>query len=263
MALDALQCGFCTPGFVVSERVPPSWRAALVATPSRQEIAAALGHLCRCLAHDNIFARSPRRCSGRHYGVMEVGPGRGRQKVTGAIQHGRCASMQGQLEGPASRLLHAHARVKAVDLAGGALCQAWPWPFPCSTITAWCSSSAIRSPWSPWWIAMVLAVLAAIKVDDQTLPSAIGWTPRARPTCRSCFLAARGRRQCRRRRGHAGVMVRQCPWTPPRRSLKKKSARNCIAKARAEGDPLLFEGTLDSVVQQDALSGAPCLGRPI
>jgi len=50
MAHDALQCGFCTPGFVV-EAVAfcDRWRAANGTTaPSREEIGAALsGHLCR------------------------------------------------------------------------------------------------------------------------------------------------------------------------------------------------------------------------
>jgi xanthine dehydrogenase YagR molybdenum-binding subunit len=51
MAHDALQCGFCTPGFVVeSVAFHDRWRAAKgTAMPSREEIAAALsGHLCRC-----------------------------------------------------------------------------------------------------------------------------------------------------------------------------------------------------------------------
>jgi xanthine dehydrogenase YagR molybdenum-binding subunit len=60
MAHDALQCGFCTPGFVVEATAfCDRWRAANgTATPSREEIAAALsGHLCRCGAYEGIFAR--------------------------------------------------------------------------------------------------------------------------------------------------------------------------------------------------------------
>src|SRR3954447_8459922 len=51
MAHDALQCGFCTPGFIVEASVFfDRWRAANGTTaPSRAEIGAALsGHLCRC-----------------------------------------------------------------------------------------------------------------------------------------------------------------------------------------------------------------------
>ena len=51
MANDALQCGFCTPGFIVEAvAFHDRWRADKgTAMPSREEIAAALsGHLCRC-----------------------------------------------------------------------------------------------------------------------------------------------------------------------------------------------------------------------
>jgi aerobic-type carbon monoxide dehydrogenase small subunit (CoxS/CutS family) len=51
MAHDGLQCGFCTPGFIVEATAfHDRWRAANgTATPSREEIGAALsGHLCRC-----------------------------------------------------------------------------------------------------------------------------------------------------------------------------------------------------------------------
>src|SRR5277367_5608733 len=42
MALDALQCGFCTPGFIVEATAfHDTWRVARgAATPTRQEIAA-------------------------------------------------------------------------------------------------------------------------------------------------------------------------------------------------------------------------------
>ena len=58
MVHDALQCGFCTPGFIVEAAAfHDQWRAAKgTATPSREEIGAALsGHLCRCGAYDGIF----------------------------------------------------------------------------------------------------------------------------------------------------------------------------------------------------------------
>ena len=59
MAHDALQCGFCTPGFIVEAvAFHDRWRAARGnAVPSREEIGAALsGHLCRCGAYDGIFS---------------------------------------------------------------------------------------------------------------------------------------------------------------------------------------------------------------
>ena len=68
MAHDALQCGFCTPGFVVEAAAfHGGWRATKgAATPSREEIAAALsGHLCRCGAYEGIYRAVAEACSGR------------------------------------------------------------------------------------------------------------------------------------------------------------------------------------------------------
>ena len=61
VAEDALQCGFCTPGQIVSAT------ALLAATPepSREEIRAALaGNLCRCGAYPKI-ERAVLRASGQ------------------------------------------------------------------------------------------------------------------------------------------------------------------------------------------------------
>src|SRR3979411_98959 len=58
MAHDALQCGFCTPGFIVEAAAfHDLWRAAkATTTPSREEIGAALsGHLGRCRPYDGIL----------------------------------------------------------------------------------------------------------------------------------------------------------------------------------------------------------------
>src|SRR6476660_7620622 len=71
MAHDALQCGFCTPGFIVEAAAfHDSWRAAKgAAVPSRDEIGTALsGHLCRCGAYDNIYRAVADACAGRFDG---------------------------------------------------------------------------------------------------------------------------------------------------------------------------------------------------
>ena len=77
MALDALQCGFCTPGFIVeASAFHDAWRAAKgTATPTREEIGPALsGHLCRCGAYDNILRAVAEACSGKHDGDAEHSP---------------------------------------------------------------------------------------------------------------------------------------------------------------------------------------------
>src|SRR5256885_7723260 len=58
MAHDALQCGFCTPGFIVEAAAfcDRSRAANRTTAPSREEIGAALsGHLCPCGAHEGLF----------------------------------------------------------------------------------------------------------------------------------------------------------------------------------------------------------------
>ncbi len=68
MAHDALQCGFCTPGFIVEAAAfHDRWRKAKgTATPSREEIGAALsGHLCRCGAYDGTAGRLYRPLASR------------------------------------------------------------------------------------------------------------------------------------------------------------------------------------------------------
>src|SRR5436309_12014052 len=77
MVHDALQCGFCTPGFIVEAAAfHDRWRTAKgTATPSREEIGAALsGHLCRCGAYDGIFSAVAAACNGQFDGGDIVAP---------------------------------------------------------------------------------------------------------------------------------------------------------------------------------------------
>ena len=61
VAEDALQCGFCTPGQIVSA----SALLAEVARPGREEIRAAMaGNICRCGAYPKI-ERAILRASGQ------------------------------------------------------------------------------------------------------------------------------------------------------------------------------------------------------
>ena len=121
MAHDALQCGFCTPGFVVEATAfHDSWRATKgTATPSREEIAAALsGHLCRCGAYEGIFRAVAEACSGRFDGNEPIAPRlEARDKVTGLARYTVDIHHDGQLEGVILRAHVAHARITGLDLA--------------------------------------------------------------------------------------------------------------------------------------------------
>src|SRR3954468_21163294 len=91
MAHDALQCGFCTPGFVVEAAAfHDDWRAARgTAIPSREEIAAALsGHLCRCGAYEGLYRAVADACAGRFDGLDPTAPRvEARDKVTGVARY--------------------------------------------------------------------------------------------------------------------------------------------------------------------------------
>ena len=69
MAHDALQCGYCTPGFVTAAAAfVDRWRAEHSdVAPSRHEIADALaGNLCRCGAYNGIYQAVEAACRGEH-----------------------------------------------------------------------------------------------------------------------------------------------------------------------------------------------------
>jgi len=123
MACDALQCGFCTPGYINGgiafyER----WRAENGATtPTREQVAHALaGHLCRCGAYVGIYDAMQRACAGEFdepagHEALESPRHEALEKVTGAAQYTVDITHDGQLEGRILRSHHAHARVVSID----------------------------------------------------------------------------------------------------------------------------------------------------
>src|SRR6476620_4097249 len=121
MAHDALQCGFCTPGFIVEAAAfHDRWRSTKgSATPSREEIGAALsGHLCRCGAYDGIFSAVAAACEGKFDGGDIVSPRvEARDKVTGIAKYTVDIHHDGQLEGIILRSQQAHARIGELDFA--------------------------------------------------------------------------------------------------------------------------------------------------
>lgn len=93
LAHDGLQCGYCTPGFVV-EAVAffDRWRAerGKAARPDRRTIARALaGHLCRCGAYQGIYEAVASACAGDFDAPQERSGPRvdGREKVTGRARY--------------------------------------------------------------------------------------------------------------------------------------------------------------------------------
>src|SRR5438552_3968967 len=186
MAHDALQCGFCTPGFIVEATAfCDRWRATKgTATPSREEIGAALsGHLCRCGAYDGIFRAVTEACEGHFDGEDIVSPRvEAREKVTGAAKYTVDIHHDGQLEGIILRSHEAHARIGDLDLA-----PALALPGVSAAISLLGDDRIVRYVGAP--IAAVaakdrktaLAAIAAIRIKSERLPSAIGMDEARKP----------------------------------------------------------------------------------
>ncbi len=180
MAHDALQCGFCTPGFVMEAiAFYDQWRAHHGKTmPPQNEVAAALaGHLCRCGAYLGIYEAVQRACAGEYDQMTEIHAARvdALPKVTGQAIYTVDVQVEGQLVGKILRSPHAHAQVRALDLA-----PARSMPGVKAVISLLDPDKMVRYVGQE--IAAVAAVdettahaaLAAIHVEYQTLPAAIG-----------------------------------------------------------------------------------------
>lgn len=87
-AHDWLQCGFCTPGFVMAVAAfHDRWRGVKWSTrPAREEIVRALaGHLCRCGAYAGILSAIEDACAG----LFDQGPISGPSR-RGGQAHASC-----------------------------------------------------------------------------------------------------------------------------------------------------------------------------
>lgn len=121
MANEALQCGFCTPGFI-NEGIAfyDRWRAKNGKTaPSKHEVALAMGgHLCRCAAYVGIYAAIQQACAGDFDGDEPFDYPRmdALEKVTGEAKYTVDTKLSdGQLEGKILRSAHPHAIIRGVD----------------------------------------------------------------------------------------------------------------------------------------------------
>lgn len=121
MACDGLQCGFCTPGFILeSIAFYEEWRKKHGKTePERDQVAEALaGHLCRCGAYLGIYDAVQRACRGDFDETEELVTQRvdALPKVTGEAKYTVDVRYPGQLVGRILRATYGHARVIRLDL---------------------------------------------------------------------------------------------------------------------------------------------------
>jgi xanthine dehydrogenase YagR molybdenum-binding subunit len=249
MAHDALQCGFCTPGFVVEAAAfCDSWRAARGnATPSREEIGAALsGHLCRCGAYDGIFNAVAAACAGQFDGSEFASPRvEARAKVTGAAKYTVDIRHDGQQEGVILRSRLAHARITELDLAPARAIAGVS-----AAISLLGDDRIVRYVGDP--LAAVAAkdrktameAIAAIQVISESLPSVIGLDAARKPDSPVVFEKSDRKKAGNVSEGAGGPAAWNGNVRGPSAAFsnKAKKARSWIGTARDEQNPWLVEG---------------------
>jgi xanthine dehydrogenase YagR molybdenum-binding subunit len=268
IAHDALQCGYCTPGFVVEAiAFHDRWRRERgTDEPTREEIARALaGHLCRCGAYVGILAAVRDACAGRFDAADPGGPRlEAPEKVTGRAVYAADVRHEGQLEGVILRSPHPHARVLSVDLdAARAL------PGVSAAVELLREDRVVR------YVGQEVAALAAsdrrtarealarVRVEYEPLPAAIGAEAARREGAPTVYSGLRkkppssGEGAPAPARWHGNV--RGPTWAFSRRPRK---ARRLIAEARERGDPLLVEGRWRTAAQvHTAFEPHACVAR--
>ncbi|MEH2506973.1 xanthine dehydrogenase YagR molybdenum-binding subunit [Bradyrhizobium sp. AZCC 1578] len=259
MAHDALQCGFCTPGFIVEAAAfHDSWRAAKgTAPPSREEIGAALsGHLCRCGAYDGIFRAVADACAGRFDGEEFVPPRmEAHDKVTGSAKYTVDIHHDGQLEGVILRSPFAHARIGELDLTA-----VRAMPGISAAISLLGDDRIVRFVGDP--IAAIaardrktaLAAIAAIKLVSERLPSVIGLDEARRADAPVVFEKSTRKKAGNVSEGGGAPASWKGNIRGPSAAFSKKpkKVRSWIDSARSANNPLLVEGTFRTGTQQHA-----------
>jgi xanthine dehydrogenase YagR molybdenum-binding subunit len=257
MQLDALQCGFCTPGFIVEAAAFYDARKARGAgAPTREDISLALsGHLCRCGAYENILLAVAAACSGRFDGNdSETAPPRleARQKVTGVAKYTVDVRHDGQLEGIIVRSRLAHARIVDLDFS-----SALAFTGVESVISLLGNDKIVRFVGEP--IAAIAAkdlkvareAAAAIRIVSEPLMSVVGLNAARKPDAPVVFTRSQRKKAGDVSEG-AGSPAR---WTNNVRgpssafSHKAKKVRRWIAEAQGRSDPLLVQGTFRTGAQ--------------
>jgi xanthine dehydrogenase YagR molybdenum-binding subunit len=259
MAHDALQCGFCTPGFVVEATAfHDRWRATKgTATPSREDIGTALsGHLCRCAAYDGIFRAVTAACEGLFDGDDIVSPRvEAREKVTGSAKYTVDIRHDGQLEGVILRSHLAHARIVELDLAPARAISG-----VMAAISLLGDDRTVRYVGEP--VAAVAAkdrktaveAIAAIRITSEPLPSVIGLDAARKPDAPVVFEKSNRKRAGNVSEGAAAP----ASWNGNVRgpssafSQRARKARSWVADAREARNPLLVEATFRTGTQSHA-----------
>ncbi len=258
IAHDAMQCGMCTPGFVV-EAVAfyDRWRAHRSGdTPSREDIAAALsGHLCRCGAYPNIYTAVAQACAGAFEDGAPAAPRQeAADKVTGRAKFTVDIAHEGQLEGAILRSTQAHAQITALNLEPALRVAGVKAAIPMLR-----ARSVVR--FFGQEIAAVAAVdlasarrgIAAIEVEYRPLPAVVGLDAARQAGAPAVYP---GWRKPAANSGEGPMFP--TPWKNNVRgptsafSLNAAKARKLLGEAKDRRDPLLVAGTFRTEAQSHA-----------
>jgi xanthine dehydrogenase YagR molybdenum-binding subunit len=256
-AHNAMQCGFCTPGFVVeASALHDRWRAEHPdEVPDRATVEAALaGHLCRCGAYLEIVEAVQAACAGRFDEPgAPVGP---RQeagvKVTGAATYTVDIRYPGQLTGLILRSPHPHAELAELDLAPALAIDGVR-----AAVSLAPEDGVLRYVGQP--VAAVAAVdepsarraLAAVAARYTIHPAVIGLDAARAPGAAAVYATGR-RRPPSAGEGGGGMPA---PWHGnvhgPAASLSvgRRKARGRLDAARAAADPRLVEAVFTTAAQ--------------
>jgi CO/xanthine dehydrogenase Mo-binding subunit/aerobic-type carbon monoxide dehydrogenase small subunit (CoxS/CutS family) len=268
IANDALQCGYCTPGFVVEAiAFHDRWRRAHGSQePTRDDVVEALaGHLCRCGAYVGVIAAVRDACAGRFDSGEATGPRlEAPEKVTGRAVYAADVRHEGQLEGAILRSPHPHARVLSVDLdAARAL------PGVAAAVELLGKERIVRYVGQE--VAAVAATdpqavaeaLARVRVEYEPLPAAIGAAAARREGAPAVYSGLRkkaptsGEGPLAFARWHGNVRGPAAAF-----SQRARKARRLIAEARERADPLLVEGRWRTAQQvHTAFEPHACVAR--
>jgi xanthine dehydrogenase YagR molybdenum-binding subunit len=261
-AHDALQCGYCTPGFVVSAAAfTDRWRAAHGdVAPTRSQIAQALaGHLCRCGAYESILAAVAAACAGRHDGDDPV-PARVEawEKITGRARYTTDVRLAGQLEGVIIRSVLPHARVDAVHVDGAVVAEL----MPADRVVRYVGQpiAAVAAPTR----AEALAAAASAEVEYTPLPAALTTAEAEQPDAPVVY-GSRAERRGAPKSNEAPLSPAKWQGNvrgPAAASWRAGTAMRRIDQARERGDQRLVSATFTTATQvHTAMEPHACVAR--
>ncbi|MGW1767553.1 molybdopterin-dependent oxidoreductase [Streptomyces sp. NPDC002073] len=265
---DALQCGYCTPGFVVEAAAFfARWRAAHGRTrPGREQISDALaGHLCRCGAYERIFSAVAAACAGDYDRTPADGAApavprtEAPEKVDGSARYTTDLRPEGLLEGVIIRSPHAHAHVRSLEAGDVPLVPM----LPPDGIVRYVGQpvAAVAAPDR----AAARAAAARVTVDYEVLPAALD----VRESRAGAGPLVYEDKAARKRAPGSGESPQLVParWRGNRRGPSAMSKRPAtavrrITEARSRNPERVVEGVFTAAAQTHTpLEPHACLAR--